>query len=68
MRGFLFILELSAGFLGFLDAFTGDFFGSSGNFPFRAFSAKSDASSTSAEKLNIFESTERGERGTRSKE
>ena len=27
MRGFLFILELSAGFLGFLDVFAGDFLG-----------------------------------------
>ena len=45
MRGFLFILELSAGFLGFLDAFARDFLGSSGNSPFRALSARSDASS-----------------------
>ena len=68
MRGFLFILELSAGFSGFLDAFGGDFLGSSGNSPFRAFSARSDASSISADRLNLFGSAERGERGTRSKE
>ena len=68
MRGFLFILELSAACLGFLHAFAGDFLGSSGNSPFRALSARSDASSVSAEKLNLFGSTERGERGTRSKE
>ena len=68
MRGFLFILELSAGFLGFLDAFAGDFLGSSGNSMFRALSARSDVSSISAEKLKLFGSTERGERGTWSKE
>ena len=68
MRDLLFILELSAGFLGFLDALARDFLGSSGNSPFRALSARSDASSVSAEKLNLFGSTERGERGTRSKE
>ena len=68
MRDFLFILELSAGFLGFLDALARYFLGSSGNSPFRALSARSDASSVSAEKLNLFGSTERGERGTRSKE
>ena len=67
MRGFAFILELSAGFLEFLDAFAGDFFRSSGVFPFRAFSARSDASSISVEKLNLFGSMERGERSTRSK-
>ena len=67
-RGFLFILELSAGFLGFLDVFAEDFLGSSGNSPFRTLSARSDASSTSAEKLNLFGPTERGKRGIPSKE
>ena len=68
MRSFLFIFELSSGFLGFLDAFSGDFFGSLGNSLVRALSARLDASSILAEKLNIFGATERGERGTRSKE
>ena len=68
MRGFLFILELSAGCLGFLDAFARDFLGSLGNSPFRAYSARLDASSISAVKLNLFRPTEREERGTRSKE
>ena len=68
MRGFLFILELSAGCLGFLDAFARDFLGSLGNSPFRAYSARLDASSISTEKPNLFRPTEREERGTRSKE
>ena len=59
-RGFLFILELSVGFLGFLDVIGGDFLGSSGNSPFRAFSAKSEASSISAEKLNLLGLMNRG--------
>ena len=66
--GFLLILVLSAGLLGFLGGFAGDFLGSSGNSPFRALSARSDASSISAEKLSLFGPMERGERGTRSKE
>ena len=66
-RGFLFILVLSAGFLGILDAFTGDFRGSSGNSPFSALSARSyQASSISAEKLNLLEPTERGDEIARS--
>ena len=60
-RGFLFILELSAGFLGLFDEIGGDFLGSSGNSPFRAFSAKSKASSISAEKLNLLGLIDRGE-------
>ena len=39
----------------------GDFLGSSGNSPFRAFSAKSEASSISAEKLNLLGLMDRGE-------
>ena len=66
--GFLLILVLSAGLLGFLRVFAGDLLGSLGNSPFRALSTRSDASSISAEKLNVFGPTERGERGTRSKE
>ena len=66
-RGFLFILVLSAGFLGILDAFAGNFWGSSGNSPFRALSARSYlASSISAEKLNLFGPTERGDEIARS--
>ena len=59
---------LSAGLLGFLGAFAGDLLGSSGNSPFRVLSARSDASSISAEKLKVFGPMEREERGTRSKE
>ena len=39
----------------------GDFLGSSGNSPFRTFSAKSEASSISAEKLNLLGLMDRGE-------
>ena len=61
-RGFLlFILVLSAGFLGLLHEIEVDFFGSSGNSPFRAFSAKSEASSISAETLNLLGLMDRGE-------
>ena len=66
--GFLLILVLSAGLLDFFGVFAGDLLGSSGNSPFRALSARSDASSISAQKLNVFGPMERGERGTRSKE
>ena len=59
---------LSAGLLDFFGVFAGDLLGSSGNSPFRALSARSDASSISAQKLNVFGPMERGERGTRSKE
>ena len=51
-----------------MDAFAGDFLGSSRNSPFRALSARSDASSVSAEKLNLFGLMEGGERGTQSKD
>ena len=66
--GFLLILVLSAGLLGFGEGFVGDFLGSLGNSSFRALSARSDASSISAEKLNLFGPVEREERGTGSKE
>ena len=66
--GFLLILVLSAGLLGFLGVFAWDFFGSSGNSPFRALTARSDTLSISAEKLNLFWPIERGERGARPKE
>ena len=65
---FLLILVLSAGLLGFLGVFAWDFFGSSGNSPFRALTARSDTLSISAEKLNLFWPIERGERGARPKE
>ena len=52
---------LSAGFLGLLHEIEGDFFGSSGNSPFRAFSAKSETSSISAETLNLLGLMDRGE-------
>ena len=58
-RGFLFTLELSAGFLGFLDVFAVNVLGSPLNSPVRALSGRSDASLTSAEKLNLFGPTER---------
>ena len=51
-----------SGFLGFLGVFAGDLLESSGNSPFRALSARSDASSISTEKLNLFGPTEGGER------
>ena len=60
-RDCLFILELSAGFTGLLYVIGGGFWGSSGNSPFRAFSAKSEASSVSAEKLNLLGLMDRGE-------
>ena len=60
-RGFLFILDLSAGFLGLLYVIGGDFLGSSGNSSFRAFSAKSEALSISAEKLKLLGLMDRGE-------
>ena len=41
------------------------FLASSGNSPFRALSARSEALSISAEKLNLFGPTERGETGSR---
>ena len=66
--GFLLILVLSAGLLGFWGVFAGDLLGGLGNFSFRALSARSDASSISTEKLNLFGWMERGEGGTRSKE
>ena len=66
--GFLLILVLSAGLLGFWGVFVGDFLGSLGNSSFRALLARSDASSISAEKLNLFGLVEREERGTGSKE
>ena len=59
-RGFLFILALSVGFLGLLDVIGVDFLGSSRNSPFRAFSAKSEASSISAEKLNLLGLIDKG--------
>ena len=52
---------LSASFLELLDAIGGDFLGTSGNSSFRAFSANSEASSISAEKLNLFGLMDRGE-------
>ena len=66
-RGFLFILVQTFGG-GFLDVNAGDFLGSSRNSLFRALSARSEVSSISAEKLDLFGPTERGERGTRSKD
>ena len=52
---------LSAGFLGLLDAIGEDFFGSSGNSPFKTFSSNSEALSISAEKLNLSGLMDRGE-------
>ena len=46
-------MELSAGFLGLLDVIGGFLGRSSANSPFRAVSAKWEASSISAEKLNL---------------
>ena len=54
-------MELSADFLRLLNVTEGDFVGSSGNSPFRAFSAKTEASSISAEKLNLLGLMDRGE-------
>ena len=44
-----------------MDVFGGDVLGSSGNSPFRAFSAESEASSMSAEKVNLLGLMDRGE-------
>ena len=44
-----------------MDVVRGHFLGSSGNSQFRAFSAKSEASSISAEKLNLLGLMDRGE-------
>ena len=54
-------MELSAGFFGLLDVIGGFVLGSSGNSPFRAVSAKWEASSISAEKLNLLGLMDRGE-------
>ena len=59
-RGFLFILELLAGFLGFLDGIDRNLLGSSEDSPFKAFSGNSEASSISAEKLNLLGPTDMG--------
>ena len=54
-------MELLVGFLGLLDVIWGHFLGSLRNSPFRAFSAKSEALSISAKKLNLLGLMGRGE-------